>query len=62
MTIWHSPFTLEDLRTKRPCLQEHIGIEFIGSITPRARSGTSRNGTNRVSRTQKRERKSWTAE
>jgi 1,4-dihydroxy-2-naphthoyl-CoA hydrolase len=39
MTIWHAPFTLDDLKATRPCLQEHIGIEFteIGRDYLRAR-------------------------
>lgn len=39
MTIWHSPLTLDDLKIDRPCLQNHLGIEFteIGADFLRAR-------------------------
>ena len=28
-TIWHHPFTLDDLHPKNECLQNHLGIEFL---------------------------------
>jgi 1,4-dihydroxy-2-naphthoyl-CoA hydrolase len=28
-SIWHQPFTLDDVRPHRPCLQDHLGIELI---------------------------------
>ena len=28
MSIWHRPYTLEDIRFKEDCLPNHLGIEF----------------------------------
>jgi 1,4-dihydroxy-2-naphthoyl-CoA hydrolase len=39
MSIWHRPYTLDDIRFKVDCLPNHIGIEFteIGPDYLRAR-------------------------
>jgi 1,4-dihydroxy-2-naphthoyl-CoA hydrolase len=39
MSIWHQPYTVEDIRFKEACLPNHIGIEFteIGPDYVRAR-------------------------
>jgi len=39
MSLWFKPYTVEDIRSRQPCMESHIGIEFteIGEDFLRAR-------------------------